>query len=319
MGSWGPSIFSDDLALDVRREYNTLLSVGKSNDDVEELLINYYSSILYCNDPDEDVFWFSLALCEWKKGRLSSFVKQKALDALENGRNLERWRTLESKENYKKRKKELSKLRDTILSPMPPMKKIRKPTVHHCPWKVGSLLAYRIVANEQLLLRKHPCYMKYVLLRVVSINQRPISSHFDTGYYDESMLVGLYNWIGDEIPDPEIVSSLEYIPISENSVLLPKVPIDTSLLDELTPESKNIVNNALNSFLKRKEEKCIWLNWRSSKAVKGDITLLDWDESFLDNIPAFFGSSPDSYTFTSFLSFDISLSKRFCTGDGSVC
>ena len=83
MGAWGTSIFSDDMAMDIRREYSVLLSVGKSSEEAEKMLIKYYSSIMNCNDPDEDVFWFVLALCEWKKGRLSQFVKKKALDALE--------------------------------------------------------------------------------------------------------------------------------------------------------------------------------------------------------------------------------------------
>ena len=54
MGSWGTSVFSDDLAQDVRREYNILLSVGKDNNDIEELLTNYYRNILNCNNPDEE-------------------------------------------------------------------------------------------------------------------------------------------------------------------------------------------------------------------------------------------------------------------------
>ena len=59
MGAWGTSIFSDDLALDIRREYNVLLSVGKDNATSEGMLINYYANILNCNNPDEDVFWFA--------------------------------------------------------------------------------------------------------------------------------------------------------------------------------------------------------------------------------------------------------------------
>lgn len=82
MGAWGTEIFSDDLAQDIRGEYNVLLSVGKSDSDAEKMLINYYSNILNCSNPDEDVFWFALALSEWKKGRLSETVKEKALSAL---------------------------------------------------------------------------------------------------------------------------------------------------------------------------------------------------------------------------------------------
>ena len=72
MGAWGTAVFSDDLAMDVRSEYNFLVSINKENSDIEKLLMDYYSDILNCNDPDEDVFWFALSLSEWKKGRCSA-------------------------------------------------------------------------------------------------------------------------------------------------------------------------------------------------------------------------------------------------------
>ena len=310
MGAWGTSIFSDDLALDIRREYSVLLSVGKSGEEAEKMLIDYYSSLLNGNDPDEDVFWFVLALCEWKKGRLSSNVKEKALSALENGRDLNRWNTPGNEKNYEKRKKVLKKLREDILSPQPPMKNIKKATVHHCPWKVGSLLAYRIVSHKDYLCGR-PCYMKYVLLRVVRIDRRPISKLFDTGYYNESMMVGLYNWIGNEIPDPEIAHSLQYIPIENSAMEKSMKSFDLSLLSGLPEESKNKVNAVLDSFVKRTPEKCVWLDWRSSKDEQGDITFLDCDENFSNDLPEFFKPAPNACTYTHFRPFDISLSKIF--------
>ena len=309
MGAWGPSIFSDDLALDIRREYSILLSVGKSSEEAEKMLINYFSSILNCNDPDEDVFWFALALCEWKKGRLSQAVKEKAVNALENGRDLNRWNTVGNEKNYEKRKKVLKELKRIILSPMPPEKKIHKPTVHHCPWKVGSLLAYRIVSNKDYLCG-HPCNMKYVLLRVVRIDKNPISKLFDTGWYNETMMVGLYNWIGSEIPDPGIVQNLEYIPVEEYKPT--KVPsIDESLFDSLPEEFGKQIKDSIQTHFKRTVEKCVWLDWRSTKNEVGDITFLDCDDNFSNDIPEFFKPIPNAHVFTHFRPFDISLSKKF--------
>jgi len=317
MGAWGTSIFSDDLALDIRREYSILLSVGKSNEDAEKMLINYYSSILNRSDPDEDVFWFALALCEWKKGRLSLTVKEKALNALENGHDLYRWRIAGNEKNYKKRKKVLKELKDIILSPMPPLKKIKKPIVHHCPWKVGSLLAYRIVSHKDYL-RGHPCNMKYVLLRVVRIDKHPISKLFDTGYYNETMMVGLYNWIGSEIPDPEIVLDLEYIPVEENTPSKSENPVDYSMLNSLPEHSQKVVKTAIRSHFEKKTEKCVWLDWHSTKNEQGDITFLNCDDNFPNDIPDFFKPIPTSNTYTHFRPFDISLSTRFepQSGDG---
>ena len=113
------------MAMDIRREYSALLSIGKSNEVAEAALIAYYSSILNRNDPDEEVFWFTLSFCEWKKGRLSPFVKEKALLALQSGLDLERWRSAGNEKEYKRRIKVLDNLKETILSPMPPAKKIK--------------------------------------------------------------------------------------------------------------------------------------------------------------------------------------------------
>lgn len=310
MGVWGPSIFSDDLALDIRREYSVLLSVGKSGEEAEKMLIDYYSSILNCNDPDEDVFWLVLALCEWKKGRLSLSVKEKALSALESGRDLNRWNTPGNKKDYEKRKKVLEKLKEDILSPQPPLKKVKKPWVHHCPWKVGSLLAYRIASYKDYLCGR-PCNMKYVLLRVVRIDRHPVSQLFDTGYYDETMMVGLYNWIGSEIPDPKIVKGLEYIPIEKTAPPKPINGFDESLLNSLPEESRKVVSAAIHSFFNSPPEKCVWLDWRTSKGEQEVITFLDCDDNFSNDIPEFFKPEPNARTYTHFRPFDASLSKIF--------
>ena len=62
MGAWGTAIFSDDLAEDIRSEYNALLSIGKDGHQAEKMLIDYYSDILNKDSDDEPVFWFALAL-----------------------------------------------------------------------------------------------------------------------------------------------------------------------------------------------------------------------------------------------------------------
>ena len=53
MGAWGTALFSDDMALDIRREYSILLSVGKDNKTAEDMLMDYYSDFLNCGDPEE--------------------------------------------------------------------------------------------------------------------------------------------------------------------------------------------------------------------------------------------------------------------------
>lgn len=298
MGAWGTAVFSDDLAQDIRREYHIMLSTGKTNSEAERLLKAHYSSLFNCANPDEDVFWFALALCEWKAGRLSDEAKAKALAALESGNNLAQWETCASRSDYIKRKNILSDLHALLLSPMPPTKKIRKPTVHHCPWSVGSLLAYRIVSSAQRL-GDHPCFRNYVLVRVVGIERRPISNLFDTGYYDELMLLGLYNWMGSSIPDAKIAESLQYIPIRKT------LPVESPNMND------SFLRNIGASFGNERIEKCVYFDWVPTKAERGDITYLACDENFENNLPAFFEPKPQARVYTHYLPFDIQLAKRF--------
>lgn len=309
MGAWGPDIFSDDLASDIRREYTFMLSIGIEDEAIEKILEKYYSEVFDCSDPDEDVFWFALAMCEWKYGRLSPRVKEKALFALEQGCDLERWNSIDNQKNYIKRIAVLEKFKKTILSPMPPARRPKKRSVRHCPWKVGSLLAYRIVSNKKNL-SNHPCFNKYALLRVIKINRHPLSKILPDERYDESMLVGLYNWIGDEIPNPDIVKELEFIPIEEFSLPKPVNDVDYSILDILPEERRNKLKADFMRLFEKRIETCASLDWVPTKNEVADITYLDCDESFQDKIPDFFDVSICSYALTHFLPFDITLSKR---------
>ena len=285
MSAWGTAIFSDDLAMDIRRDYGILLATGKENSEAEDMLIKYYSSILNSHGPDEEVFWYALALSEWKKGRLSDFVKEKALRALDAGKDLERWNVAGNEKNYEKRKQVLKEFRNVILQPMPALKKIKKPTVHHCPWKEGDLLAYRIVSNKRNL-ENHPCFMKYVLLRVVRVEKHPVTKIYDSGYYDETMLVALYNWMGSAMPSSEIVNELNYTPVMD-------IPKD------------------LKPLLGGKAEKFAWLDWLPTKDAPGDITTLGHDENYRNAYPDYFKNPLCSRVLTHLLSFDLILSDKF--------
>ncbi len=307
MGAWGPGIYSDDLALDIKREYNVLLSIGEDASLIENKLISYYSDILGSEDPDGEVFWFALALCEWEKGRLSSYVKDKAIASLESGRDLARWDVPGNRDAYLKRKKALDVLRQTIISPMPDIKTIKKPTLRHCPWQVGSLLAYRIVSNVNLI--GNPCYNKYVLLRIVRIDKHPLSKLFDTGYYNETMKVGLYNWMGSTIPDSNIVESLPFIPISSFSLSLPIDKMNLGTIVTLPDGSK--ITEQIKEANKIQDIVCVQLDWRSKKNEIGDITFLNCDNSYQDEIPVFFRNAINNCPMSHFIPFDATLYKIF--------
>ena len=37
MGTWSPALFADDMAMDIRREYSFLLSIGKDNKEIDPI------------------------------------------------------------------------------------------------------------------------------------------------------------------------------------------------------------------------------------------------------------------------------------------
>ena len=78
MGAWGPKLYQDDVAEDVRDYYKDQLKRGKTNEEVTNELIEDNYDII--QDEDEaPVFWFALADTQWNLGRLLPSVKEKAL------------------------------------------------------------------------------------------------------------------------------------------------------------------------------------------------------------------------------------------------
>ncbi|MGW2146611.1 hypothetical protein ACWCOT_20055 [Nonomuraea bangladeshensis] len=84
MGAWGPGLFSDDLACDVRDEYRELIEDGATDEEARRRVVESYSEAL--DDPGEaPVFWLALAVTESKLGRLDAVVRDRALGIIERG------------------------------------------------------------------------------------------------------------------------------------------------------------------------------------------------------------------------------------------
>ena len=58
MGTWGPALYSDDFAMDVKREYQTLLAFGTPEERAYDLVKEFFLNNSYGTD-DEAVFWLS--------------------------------------------------------------------------------------------------------------------------------------------------------------------------------------------------------------------------------------------------------------------
>jgi len=163
MASWGPKLYQDDVAEDVRDYYKDQLKRGKANEEVTKELIQDNEDII--QDEDEaPVFWFVLADTQWNLGRLLPFVKEKALEYLKSGTNLTRWeKEAINQREYKVRVKVLQELGQKLMSPMPPEKKISQYKLYKCEWNIGDIYAYKLesdyakekgLSNRYLLIRK---------------------------------------------------------------------------------------------------------------------------------------------------------------------
>ena len=142
MGVWGPKLYQDDLAEDIREVFKEQLKRGKTGKQItEELLTEYEEELL---DSDEaPIFWFALADVQWEFGRLEESVKENALYHIREGGNLRRWE-IENPKNAPKRERVLIDLEKKLLSPQPPEKRITLYKLYKCEWQKGDVFAYRL-------------------------------------------------------------------------------------------------------------------------------------------------------------------------------
>ena len=297
MEAWKKEILNSDFGEQIRREYRKLLSVGKSDEEAETLVVDYFRSKLNDNKLMMGHFWIVLALCEWESGRLTK-------DAEKNARY---WATYPWEQFPKIA---LETLLKTLDSPMPPKKKVRLPSyVSHCPWPVGSLLAYRIISSEHPHVTQSPFYGKYVLLRIIKIKKQPITQLAPEAAWNESMLVGLYNWIGDTIPDSETGNRLQFTAVSVQKPML-HTSAFRNIPNGMGPE---LVQQVMARTTQPRVETCCDLDWKCLKPQKtADVfTYLGCDPTFAQEVLPFFRTDICDYAMSSSHSFDAMLVNRF--------
>ena len=161
MGAWGVKIYQDDVAEDVRDEYKEILKKGLNGQEALEEIIGSFIEEIEDID-DGPVFWIALADTMWNMGRLIPDVKEKAIQVIESGADLEKWK--ENKKEYEKRKEVLEQLKEKLNSPMPAEKKIKIPKIYKCEWKDGDTFAYQLESQEA---QEAGIKGKYLILRKV--------------------------------------------------------------------------------------------------------------------------------------------------------
>jgi hypothetical protein len=179
MGAWGTGIFQDDIACDIRNEYEDHLGSGLSAQAAKARILESYASSF--RDEDEcGVAWLSLAAEQWRTGRLDNETRDRALEVIDSGSDLARWS--DDAKNLAKRRAALEKLRIQLTSPLPPAKKIARRIPCECPWKPGDSFAYRLISGNSIIFRV-------------------VDRHTDRG--GTYPVCELLDWTGAEIPEQQ--------------------------------------------------------------------------------------------------------------------
>jgi hypothetical protein len=151
MGVWGPALFSDDLACDVRGDYRALIEDGVEDDDATLRILNSYADAL--DDPDDGpAIWLALAVTQSQIGRLDPAVAERALAIISAGLGMSRWRAQGAKAEAQRRAA-VAKAREQITGPQPIRRTLRPPWRHVTSLQPADVLSYRTRAGRYLLLR----------------------------------------------------------------------------------------------------------------------------------------------------------------------
>jgi hypothetical protein len=149
MGAWGPAIFSDDLACDIRGDYRDLLEDGVADAEATKRIIKAYDHL----DADEaHVLWLALAAAQAGLGRLDAAVRDKALAVIDAEVGLDLWAEAGPKE-LAGRKVALATLRDTLTGEQKPPSKVRRPWAHVTGLVPGDVLALALPDGRLALFR----------------------------------------------------------------------------------------------------------------------------------------------------------------------
>jgi hypothetical protein len=184
MGAWGPGLWSDDTASDVRSTYRESLEDGASDEEARAAVLDDFAPDL----GDEDargVVWLALAAVQSSLGRLDDATRQMALAVIASGEDLSKWSHRPGV--AKKRECVLLKLADQLQGPQPARKKVRRPSRPQTSLSPGDVVGYAAPSG------------RWYLLEVLALSN---SRYFVAPY------VRLLDYAGLEIPSGDTMIKL---------------------------------------------------------------------------------------------------------------
>lgn len=127
MGAWGPGLYSDDLACDLRTTISAVCRLPKDGDEIIDLLCDLNGEV--ADDPDDGpVFWL-VAADQLQRRGLESRARRRALHVIDEGTDLARLEGLGmDPRDVAKRRRTLEALRAKLVDPPVPKHRRRLAT-----------------------------------------------------------------------------------------------------------------------------------------------------------------------------------------------
>lgn len=164
MGTWGASVFANDLAADVRAEWREAILAGRDAEDATAQVEVAFAAAIA--DPDEAiVFWLALAAAQSDTGRLVGTVRDRAVAIIDAGADLVTW--AEETGSSRARARVLDRLRSRLVGPQPPPKKLRRSRSFIVEFTPGDVILLRDQAGE-------PAGLVYVVDRYKERTPHPV-------------------------------------------------------------------------------------------------------------------------------------------------
>ena len=143
MSVWGVGIYQNDTAADIKSHYLSLLSKGLSDEAAFQELLD----LGIAEDCDDgSLFWMALADTQWKNGRLTDTVKNRALTAIAEEKTDELFASFGEKALVR-RKTVLEELKNKLTSEQPERKIIRAKKAYICDWDDGDVYALKLTSR----------------------------------------------------------------------------------------------------------------------------------------------------------------------------
>ena len=224
MGVFSPTIYGNDLAEDLKGEY----SVAFAYYDVEKALeeIEKYVSKEYDLSDEYELcdYVYSLADYMWKRGILTEAVKQRALYLIDNNVAIEEWE-LAGKKELNARLKVLRELKERLLSPLPPKKKISIKFYTKPIFEIGDAVAIKLKTLDKIYNPETNWYLKkmtqeefksyhdkyIVLLKaddIISYTSRIVPEVKDIWPHFK-----IYNKVFDELPTIKELKKVDFVKV----------------------------------------------------------------------------------------------------------